>query len=188
VNGTITVGPGRYCGLNANGNNMTLTGGTYILDCSASTCPSAQGTTAMLIVKNGALTDNGAGSTLVFNCSTCSSASQWASNGMLVAANGSVSLTAPTSGFVMMGGSNMPLGTLFDTHSNPNVTLNGTVYVPNGAFAWGGNPATGGASSCLQMIVNTITLYGDSAFGGVGCGGGGGGAGKPIGNVVTLVD
>ena len=103
VKGKITVGPGRYCGLNANGNDMTLTGGIYILDCSASTCPTAQGTTAMLIVKNAALTDSGAGSTLVFNCSTCSSSSDWASNGMLVAANGSVTLTAPASGFRNVG-------------------------------------------------------------------------------------
>ncbi len=187
---TITIGPGRYCGLDADGTNITLTGGTYILDCSASTCPTSQGTTDMLIVKNATLTDNGAGSTLVFTCSTCSGASPWASDGMLVASNGSVSLTAPTSGstagFVMMGDSTMPLGTSFDTHSNPNVTLDGTVYVPNGAFAWGGNPATAGNNFCLQFIVNTITLYGDSAFSSGGCSLAGGQ--KPIGSTVTLVE
>jgi hypothetical protein len=86
----------------------------------------------------------------------------------------------------MMGDSTMPLGTIFDTHSNPNVTVDGTVYVPNGAFAWGGNPATGGSNFCLQFIVNTITLYGDSAFSSSGCSLAGGQ--KPIGSIVTLVD
>ena len=115
---------------------------------------------------------------------------------MMVLANGSVSLTplttGTTAGYVMMGGTNMPLGTVFDTHSNPNVSLDGTVYMPNGAFAWGGTPTTAGSPNCLQMIVNTITLYGNSNFGGTGCSllgsGGSGQIRKPIGSVVTLVD
>ena len=86
----------------------------------------------------------------------------------------------------------MPLGTVFDTHSDPNAILVGTVFMPNGAFDWGGNPATSGGSSCLEMVVNTMQLYGDSGFGGSGCtlspSGGSSGAGKPIGPRVTLVD
>ena len=117
----ITLGPGRYCGLNADKINITLTGGVYILDSNGSSATT-------VVVKNATLTDNGAGSTLVFTCSTCLSASQWPSTMMAVQANGVVSLTPPTSGttkgFVMMGDPAMPLGTVFDTHSNPNVTLN----------------------------------------------------------------
>ena len=190
----ITLAAGRYCGLNANGTNITLTGGIYILDCSASTCPSAQGTSSMLIVKNATLTDSGAGSTLVFTCSTCSSASQWPSNGVDVLANGNVSLTAPTSGstagFVMMGDPAMPLGTAFDNHSNPTAALSGTVYVPNGAFNWGGTPTSGTGNPCLQFVVNTISLYGNSTFGSSGCtlAGSGSGGQQPIASTVTLVD
>jgi hypothetical protein len=195
---SVTLTPGRYCGINANGTNYTLTSGTYILDCSASTCPTAQGTSSMLIVKNATLNETpdasgNTGVTLVFDCQECS-ASQWPNDGMLVAANGNVSLTAQANGYVMMGGTDMPLNppVVFDTHSNPNVSLSGTVHVPNGSFAWGGNPSTSTAA-CLTLIVNTITLYGDSNFGGTGCNSGGsasssGGTGHLPGNAVTLVD
>jgi Flp pilus assembly protein TadG len=208
VNASGTLCPGVYShGLNVTGSGsgltVTLQPGIYILSCSSSTCPTSQGTSSMLIVKNATLTDsldaNGNGVTLVFDCSTCS-ASQWPNNGMLVAATGNnsvaVTLTAGANGFVMMGGSDMPLSppVVFDTHSNPSVCMTGTVYVPNGVFQWGGTPSTGCSSTCLTLIVNTLSLYGNSNFGASGCrtGGvasGGGGAGIPIGiNVVTLVD
>lgn len=195
------LGPGRYCGLNVNGSNVTLTGGVYILDCSNSTCPSAQGTTSMLIVKNATLNvASGAGATLVFTCSTCSSASQWPSNGLLLASNGSISLNAPTTGatagFVIMADPNMPLNTLFDTHSNPNACLFGTVYAPTAEFAYGGTPTSGctGSSSsfCFQLIANTIDMYGNASLNGAGCSLSGGGSGppiqRPISSTVTLVD
>src|SRR5262249_29723607 len=143
---------------------------------------------------------NGTGSTLVFTCSSWTSASQWPSNGMLVSSSGgitgnSVSLTAMTSGstagYVMLSNSSMPLNTVFDTQSNPNVCLNGTVYVPNGSFLWGGTPTTGCTTICLQLIVNTIQLFGNSSFNSSGCTvdkpAGSGGAQVPIGSVVTLV-
>ena len=178
----ITLSPGRYCGLNANKINITLTAGIYILD-------SAGSSNTTLVVKNATLTDNGAGVTLVFTCSTCTKSSQWPSTMMAVQANGVVSLTPATSGttqgFVMMGDPAMPLGTVFDTHSNPNVTLTGTVYVPNGAFSWGGTPTTG-SGACLQYIVNTFTLQGNSGLSGSGCSLSNGQ--KPIGSIVTLVD
>jgi len=87
-----------------------------------------------------------------------------------------------------MGDPAMPLGTVFDVHSDPTMILTGTVYVPNGAFTWGGN-ATAGSNSCLQLIVNTITLSGSSStsnFSNAGCGLSNGQ--KPIGSIVTLVD
>jgi hypothetical protein len=107
-----------------------------------------------------------------------------------VDANGAMSLTAPTSGsstdgFVIMGDRTMPLGTLFDTHSNPNTQLSGTVYLPNGALDFQGNPVAG-STMCLQLIVNTLTLEGDSSLTNIGCQNLAGGQ-KPIGSVVTLV-
>jgi hypothetical protein len=205
---TGTLCPGVYShGLNftgtgATGLNITLQTGIYILDCSASTCPSIGSTTSMLNVKKATVTDGttsstpGNGVTLVFSCSTCTSASQWPNDGLLLDSTGNITLSAlttgPTAGYIMMEGANMPLGTVFDTHSNPNAIFVGTVWMPNGAFAWGGTPSTSGGSACLQMIINTMQLYGNSGFGGSGCSlspsGGSGGAGKPIGSVVTLVD
>ena len=65
-------------------------------------------------------------------------------------ANANVTLTAPTTGptagFVIMGDRTMPYGhyTGFYNASftlpTPTANLNGTVYLPNGAFvSWGGN-------------------------------------------------
>jgi Flp pilus assembly protein TadG len=206
-NGTVAGGgklcPGVYThglevDLPGNSNNtVTLQPGIYILNCSASTCPSIPGGgNAMLYVKNGTLTDsldsNGNGVTLVFNCETCSSASQWPSNGMLVAANGTLTLTAGANGFLMMGDTNMALNMVFDTHSNPHECLNGTVYLPNANFEWGGTPVTGCQTKCLQLIANMISLSGNPSFSGNGCSvdqsAGTGGAQVPIGSVVTLVD
>jgi hypothetical protein len=104
---------------------------------------------------------------------------------------------------VIMGGpaAAMPLGTTFTTWANGQNYFNGTVYVPSGAFSWGGNattapsacnyPTSGVSDFCLQLITNQITLGGNSGFGGSGCslsGGTGGQIQKPIGSVVTLVD
>ena len=86
----------------------------------------------------------------------------------------------------------MPLNTAFDNQANPTAILNGTVWVPDGAFDWGGTPSTVGGLSCLQMVVNTMFFHGNSGFSSNGCtvsaSGGSGGAGKAIGSVVTLVD
>ena len=193
------LGPGRYCGLNVNGTNVTLSGGVYILDCNNSTCPSVGSTTSMLVVKNASLTvASGASATLVFTCSTCPGVA-WPSKGLLLTANGSISLNAPTTGatagFVIMADPNMPLNTVFDTHSNPNACFLGTVYAPTAEFDYGGTPTTGCGSStsfCFQLITNTIDLYGNASLNGAGCSLSGGGTGppiqKPIGSTVTLVD
>ena len=181
--GTCT--PGVYSsGISLAGGTWTLQPGVYILE-------SAGGNPAFQIGPGGGgTTVTGNGVTLVFTSATPGDLSSYPSTMMSVDSLSNVTLTAPTTGttagFVMMGDSTMPLGTSFDTHSNPNVTIDGTVYVPNGAFAWGGNPATGGSNFCLQFIVNTITLYGDSAFSSGGCSLAGGQ--KPIGSIVTLVD
>ena len=179
--------PGVYSGgISLKGGTWTLQPGVYILEGAGFQIgPGGGGTTVI-----------GNGVTLVFTSATPGTPSSYPSNMMSVDSKSTVTLTAPTTGttegFVMMGDSTMPIGTAFDTHSNPNVTMDGTVYVPNGAFSWGGNPATGGnqatsgSNFCLQVIVNTITLFGNSAFSNAGCSAAGGQ--KPIGSIVTLVE
>ena len=206
---TLALPPGRYCGtttFHGTGGTPTivLSSGVYIFD--------SQGTSGTTLdLKKVTLTDKGVGATLVFTCSTCTSPSKWPSKMMATDSNTTMCVTAPstgtTAGFVMMGAPAMPLGTAFDTSSNPNSYFSGTVYVPTASFSWGGNattatalpacgyPSSGVSDFCLQLISNQITLGGTSGFGGSGCSlsggggaGGGGGVQKPIGSAVTLVD
>ena len=179
----MTLNPGRYCSLDtSNGGGkyaVTLTPGVFVFDSQSSGQPTVQ-------VKNGSLT--GTGVTLEFTSS--STPPKYPTTMLDVNANGAMSLTAPTSagptqGFVIMGDRTMPLGTLFDTHSNPNTQLSGTVYLPNGALDFQGNPVTG-STMCLQIIANTIQLEGNSSLTNIGCQNLAGGQ-KPIGSVVTLV-
>jgi Flp pilus assembly protein TadG len=185
----LTLPPGRYCSLNteshpSSGGGLVdyavkLSGGVYVFD-------SQQTGNTTVVVKNGSLVSdpNGPGVTLEFT----SSVNRYPNKMFDVLANGSVSLTAensvPTAGFVLMGDRNMPLGTIFDTSSNPNVFFDGTVYLPNGALTWGGNANTG--LNCLQLIANTVILTGDTTLTAAGCTLTGGQ--KPIGSIVTLVD
>jgi Flp pilus assembly protein TadG len=207
---TFALPPGRYCGttqFHGTGGTPTivLSTGVYIFDSQGAT-----GTT--LDLKKVTLTDKGVGATLVFTCSTCAKPSNWPATMMATDSNTTMCMTAPstgtTAGFVIMGAAAMPLGTTFDTSSNPNSYFNGTVYVPSGLFKWGGNattaaalpacgyPPSGVSDFCLQLITNQISLQGTSGFGGSGCslsggggaGGGSGGPQKPIGSAVTLVD
>jgi Flp pilus assembly protein TadG len=175
---------GRYCSLDTSTGGgsyaVTLSGGVYVFDSQQS------GNNTTVVVKNGSLVSdpNGSGVTLEFT----SSVNQYPNTMFNVLANGSVSLTAansgPSEGFVLMGDRNMPLGTSFDTSSNPNVFFDGTVYLPNGALTWGGNASTN--LNCLQLIANTIILQGDTTLTAIGCSLTGGQ--KPIGSLVTLVD
>jgi hypothetical protein len=185
----MTLGPGRYCSLDTNSRptsgggraqyDVTLSGGVYVFDSQNA------GSNTTVQVKNGSLT--GTGVTLEFTSS--STPPKYPTTMLSVDANGAMSLTAPTSGstegFVIMGDRTMPLGTVFDTHSNPNTQLSGTVYLPNGALDFQGNPVTG-STMCLQLIVNTLTLEGNSSLTNIGCSNLTGGQ-KPIGSVVTLV-
>ena len=162
--------------------------GVYILEGEFKVGPGGGGTTV-----------NGNGVTLVFTSATPSKPSSYPSTMLDFDSLAKVTLTAPTTGptagFVIMGDRTMPLGncgnpttSCFTTVANATVSLNGVVYVPNGAFSWNGNASTG-SSFCLQLIVNTITLQGNSSasnFSNAGCGISNGQ--KPIGSIVTLVD
>jgi hypothetical protein len=177
----MTLPSGRYCSLDtSNGGGqyaVTLSGDVYVFDSQSS------GGQPTVLVKNGSLT--GTGATLEFT----SSVGRYPNSMLEVNANGAMSVAAPTSGstagFVIMGDRTMPLGTIFDTHSNPNTQLSGTVYLPNGAFDFQGNPVTG-SNICLQIIANTTLLEGNSSLANIGCSDLTGGQ-KPIGSVVTLV-
>jgi hypothetical protein len=184
-----TLCPGVYPnGITVKGNtlNITLQPGIYVLE---------TGGNSPFQVGPGGGTVTGNGVTLVFTSATPNTPSSYPATMMSIQSNSSVTLTAPTSGttagFVIMGDSTMPLGTSFDTHSNPSVSLSGLAYLPRAALSWGGNPSTG-SSQCLEVIANTITISGDSAFSNAGCTSGGGGSGsfglKPIGSKVTLVN
>jgi hypothetical protein len=182
-NTLMTLNPGRYCSLDtSNGGgkyDVTLTAGVYVFD--------SQNNQTTVNVQNGSLT--GTGVTLEFTSSASPPQYPPTTKPMLaVDSNGAMSLTAPTSGqtagFVIMGDRTMPLGTLFDTHSNPNTQLSGTVYLPNGNLDFQGNPVTG-STICLQIIANTITLEGNSSLTNSNCDNLTGGQ-KPISSV-TLV-
>jgi hypothetical protein len=176
-----TCSPGVYTDLRLNG------GGTYTLNPGIYILQSSGGNNAALQVGQGtATTVNGTGVTLVF---TNGYPSRLNKPMMDIGSNGTLNLTAPTSGstagFVIMGDPAMPIGTLFDTSSNPNSTFSGTIYLPNADLQWGGNPVTAG--NCLQIITNTITMHGDTNLSNAGCAALGPGQ-KPIGSVVTLVN
>jgi Flp pilus assembly protein TadG len=207
---TLPLPPGRYCGITqfhgtgSTPSTIVLSTGVYIFDSYGSASPS----NATLDLKKVTLTDEGVGATLVFTCSTCSGSSGWPSTMLATDSNSTMCVTAPstgtTAGFVIMGGpaAAMPLSTTFSTWANGQNFFNGTVYIPSGAFSWGGNattapsacnyPVSGVSDFCLQLITNQITLGGTSGFGGSGCSLTGGGTGapvqKPIGSSVTLVD
>jgi Flp pilus assembly protein TadG len=190
--------PGVYPnGLSLIGGTFTLQPGIYILESPLGRNGSANGP-AFQVGQGGGNAGTGtvvtgSGVTLVFTSATPNNPSTYPSGNnnpiMFVASNGTLNLTAPssgsTAGFVIMGDRTMPLGTTFDTHSNPNTCLDGTVYAPKGFFQWGGTPATGCTSTCLQMVVNQMILYGNSTFTNSGCTLSGGQ--KPIGSIVTLV-
>jgi hypothetical protein len=208
---TITLSPGRYCGatsLKSTGSSPStfiLSTGVYIFDSQGST-------STTLDLEKVTLTDEGAGATLVFTCSTCTIPLQWPSPMMATDSLSTICASAPTTGttagFVIIGAPAMPLGTTFSTWANGQNYFNGTVWMPSGAFSWGGNastapsacnyPTSGLPTFCLQLIANQVSLGGSSDyFGGAGCSlsggsGGSGGSGeqiqKPIGSTVTLVD
>jgi Flp pilus assembly protein TadG len=117
---TATIDPGVYCGgmsFNANA-NVTLNAGIYYIDGGSLTL-------------NGGAVVRGTGVTLVF---TKKSGSSWPT----ATINGGATLnltpptTGPTTGIVMFGDRNMPLGTSFKLTGGSNQYLGGAIYIPNG--------------------------------------------------------
>jgi Flp pilus assembly protein TadG len=183
VAGDGTLCPGVYsAGMSVKNNTVTLQPGIYILK--------GNSTTPALEVQNG--TVNGNGVTLVFTSADGTYPAPPSNLMMNIHSNATLNVTAPTTGptagIVIMGDRTMPYGTEFDIWANAGtnnstVSINGTVYLPNGYLAWGGTPTT--ALGCRQFIVNTITMGGNPGLNASGCNLTAGQ--KPIGSIVTLV-
>jgi Flp pilus assembly protein TadG len=147
---TVTIDPGVYCGgmkLNANA-NVTLNAGIYYLDGGD-------------LTMNGGAVMTGTGVTLVFTSQNKTGYATASING-----NATVNLTPPktggTAGIVVFGDRRMPLGTAFTFNGGATQYLGGAIYIPSGAVSYSGGANTG--TSCTQLIGNTVTFTGNSAF------------------------
>ena len=162
VKGTTTLNPGVYCGditVNA-GATLTLNPGVYYFN------------GANLSVAGNA-TISGSGVTLVFT----GSGTNWGSAS--IGSNANVSLvapsTGPTAGIAIYGDRKMPAGTAFSLTGGGTQKLGGAIYLPSGALSFSGGNGT--STACTQIIVDTLTVTGNSnvqvncsAFGGNGIG------------------
>lgn len=147
---TVTISPGVYCGgltINA-GADVTLSPGIYYLDGGS-------------LSVNGGATLTGSGVTLVFTSQNRNDFATASING-----NATINLTPPTSGgtagIVIFGDRRMPAGTAFKFNGGAEQYLGGAIYVPTGAVSFSGGAST--STSCTQLIGDTITFTGNSAF------------------------
>lgn len=147
---TVTIDPGVYCGgmkLNANA-NVTLNPGIYYLDGGS-------------LTMNGGAVMTGSGVTLVFTSQNISGYATASING-----NATVNLTPPktggTAGIVVFGDRRIPTGTAFSFNGGATQYLGGAIYLPTAAVSYSGGANTG--TSCTQLIGNTVTFTGNSAF------------------------
>ena len=125
---------------------------------------------------NGSASVRGTGVTLVFTSST---GNNWATATILAGAvvNLTPPTTGPTTGIVMFGDRQAPVGTSFKFNGNASQYLGGAVYLPKADILYSGGANT--SSSCTQLIGNTISFKGNAAFA-TNCSGYGT---KPIGPV-----
>ena len=147
---TVTINPGVYCdGMSLNaGANVTLNPGIYYIDGGDLTV-------------NGGATLSGSGVTLVFTAKNRSGYATATING-----NATINLTPPnsggTSGIVIFGDRNMPVGTIFKFNGGATQYLGGAVYLPKGAVNFSGGINSG--SNCTQLIGDTVSFTGNSGF------------------------
>jgi hypothetical protein len=91
--------------------------------------------------------------------------------------------SGPTAGMVMFGDPNMTAGTAFKFEGGASQTLEGAVYLPEGAVSFAGGANT--TNGCTQLIADTINFVGNSNFT-INCQGVGT---KPLGSALaTLVE
>ncbi len=147
---TIAINPGVYCGgmtINA-GANVTLNPGIYYLDGGS-------------LSVNGGATISGNGVTLVFTKKT---GSDWAT--ATINGNATVNLTppksGPTAGIVVFGDRNIPVGTSFKFNGGATQYFGGAIYLPTAAITFAGGAGT--ATTCTQVIGNTVTFAGNSSL------------------------
>lgn len=164
---SVTLNPGVYCnGLQLNaGAVVTLNPGVYYMD---------RGT----LFINGGTTITGSGVTIVFTSSTGQHYATATING-----GATVNLTAPTSGptsgIVMFGDRNMPVGTTFSLNGGSGQGFGGAIYLPKAALAYAGGAAAN--TNCTEVIADTINFVGNSTLA-VNCAGYGT---KQIGNLTA---
>lgn len=146
----ITINPGVYCGgmtINA-GATVKLTPGIYYLDGGSLTV-------------NGGATMTGDGVTLVF---TSKNRHDYASAS--ISGGATIDLTppkvGPTTGIVMFGDRNMPVGTDFVFNGGSTQNLAGAVYLSRAAVKFAGGLGT--KTTCTQLIADTITFAGNSGL------------------------
>jgi hypothetical protein len=147
---TVSIDPGVYCGgmtFNANA-NVTLNAGIYYIDGGSFSA-------------NGGAIIKGSGVTVVF---TKKNGSSWPT--ATINGGATVNLTppktGPTTGIVIFGDRNMPVGTQFKLTGGSNQYFGGAVYVPNGAISFSGD--NGVNTSCTQLIGDTVTFTGNSGL------------------------
>ena len=150
--GTITLNPGVFCGgmsLQA-GANVTLNPGVYYMD---------QGS----LTVNGSATLTGVGVTIIFTSSTGANyATATINGGATVNLSPPTSPSAPTRGITLFGDHNMPVGTAFKLNGGASQNISGATYIPKGAVQFAGNNSA--ATSCAQLIGNTLTFSGAASF------------------------
>jgi hypothetical protein len=146
----MTISPGVYCGgigVNA-GATLTLQPGIYYLDGGKFTV-------------NGGATVTGVGVTLVFTSKNRNDFATASING-----NAIVDLrapkTGPTAGIVIFGDRRIPINSPFKFNGGSTQYLGGAIYVPSGAVDFAGGAGT--STSCTQLIANSVTFTGNSAF------------------------
>jgi Flp pilus assembly protein TadG len=148
VKTNMTISAGTYCGgiqVNA-GAVLTLNPGIYYI-------------TGGDFTVNGGATVTGSGVTLVFTSQTGTNYATANING-----GATVNLTAPTSGpttgIVLFGDRNMPMGTSFKLNGGSTQYFGGAVYLPKAALEFAGGADS--TTSCTQIVADTITFTGNA--------------------------
>ncbi|MBV9289599.1 MAG: hypothetical protein JO288_17585 [Hyphomicrobiales bacterium] len=161
----LTLSPGTYCG----GISISKGNATYTLKSGVYTLASTNNSQGLVESGGSNIIDGTAGVTLAFT--SADGTYPPASSPMMdVPGSLTVKLTAPTSGstagFVIMGDRSMPLGTAgenvspvgsqFRIQNGATATLDGAVYLPNGALTLDGNGFA--ATNCSQIVTNVLDL------------------------------
>jgi len=192
VGGVTTYSAGsRICGgLNIKNRTVNLSPGTYwvtdgdlslqangVLECTACNPTTGAGITIIFTIVTGTTvgTFTGGSNSAVGNPPT--------------APNFNAPNSGTFKGLLFVQDSNgLPAGTTWNAgtfQGGPNAVLNGLVYAPQAGLTFNGNPAAGGAG-CLILVVDTLTLSGDSQLNSTGCPAAG--VSPPTVNTVALAE
>jgi Flp pilus assembly protein TadG len=147
----VTLSPGVYCGgisVTGSGNTVTLESGEYIIDGGG------------ISVNGGTFEDDGGGGVFIYN--TSSDGSDYAD--ISFTGNGTIELEAMTTGdyagVLFFNDRDADSGTDFSIGGTSTTALSGAIYFPEHDVSYAGTSSQ--ASSCIQIIADTITLSGTS--------------------------